>query len=60
MQSRKYLVFRMHKFMLRHHSAIFDNMFEDATSGIDIHNGVPLVHMQGDDAEDLAGILTYL
>ena len=56
----KYLVFRIHKFMLRHHSAIFDNMFEDATSGADVYNGVPLVQMAGDNAEDLALILTYL
>ena len=55
-----YLIFRVHKFMLRHHSTIFDNMFEDATSDADTHDGIPLIHMPGDEAEDLARILTYL
>ena len=55
-----YLLFRVHKCMLRHHSAVFDNMFEDAVCGADTYDGIPLVHMPGDEAEDLARILTYL
>ena len=57
---RHYLLFHVHEFMLRHNSAIFDYMFEDATSGADFYNGVPVVQMAGDNAEDLALILTYL
>ena len=59
----RYVVFRVHKFLLRHHSPVFEHLFEDATAdcdGADAHDGVPVVHMPGDDAADLARILTYL
>ena len=56
----QHMVFRVHKSMLRSSSPIFENMFEDATSAGDIHQGIPLVQMAGDDADDLACVLTCL
>lgn len=59
-QSR-HLVFRVHKFLLRHHSETFANMIADAHAETDtVYDGVPLVEMHGDNAEDLATLLNYL
>ena len=54
-------VFRVHKFLLKHHSPTFANMFldADAASG-ESYDGVPMVELQGDKAEDLALLLNYL
>ncbi len=54
-------VFRVHKFLLKHHSPTFANMFldADAASG-ESYDGVPMVKLQGDKAEDLALLLNYL
>ena len=59
--SPKYWLFRVHKFLLGHHSTTFANLFADAkaTAG-DMHDGVPLLQMIGDRAQDLALLLTYL
>ena len=57
----KYWLFRVHKFMLSHHSVAFANLFADANAASgDIYDGVPLVRMEGDRAQDLALLLTYL
>ena len=54
-------LFRVHKFLLMHHSTTFANMFADATAGPgETYDGVPIVKMEGDDAEDLAKLLNYL
>ncbi|PIL28653.1 hypothetical protein GSI_08695 [Ganoderma sinense ZZ0214-1] len=54
-------LFRVHKFLLMHHSTAFTNMFEDATAGPnESYDGVPIVKMEGDNAEDLAQLLNYL
>ncbi|KAI1787046.1 hypothetical protein LXA43DRAFT_896846 [Ganoderma leucocontextum] len=57
----RYLTFRIHKFLLRHHSETFANMIADAHAETDaVYDGVPLVEMHGDNAEDLATLLNYL
>ncbi|KAI1784925.1 hypothetical protein LXA43DRAFT_1040201 [Ganoderma leucocontextum] len=54
-------LFRVHKFLLMHHSATFANMFADAKPGSgESYDGVPMVELQGDKAEDLALLLNYL
>ncbi len=54
-------LFRVHKFLLTHHSTTFANMFTDANPGSgESHGGVPLVELHGDKAEDLALLLNYL
>ena len=54
-------LFRVHKFLLMHHSTTFSNMFTDATAGPgESYDGVPIIQMEGDDAEDLAKLLNYL
>ena len=57
-----YWLFRaIHKFLLGHHSMIFANMFADGTTMPgETYEGVPLVEMRGDQAEDLATLLSYL
>ncbi|PIL28621.1 hypothetical protein GSI_08663 [Ganoderma sinense ZZ0214-1] len=58
---QRYLVFRIHKFLLRHHSETFANMIADANAETDtVYDGVPLVEMHGDNAEDLAAMLSYM
>ncbi|KAM5546249.1 hypothetical protein V8D89_000375 [Ganoderma adspersum] len=54
-------LFRVHKFLLTHHSVTFANMFADANpaSG-ESYDGVPMVELQGDKAEDVALLLNYL
>ncbi|KAI0685439.1 hypothetical protein C8T65DRAFT_168711 [Cerioporus squamosus] len=54
-------LFRVHKFLLKHHSMAFKDMFsaEDGSCS-DIYDGVPVADMPGDRAEDLALLLTYL
>ncbi|KAM5546251.1 hypothetical protein V8D89_000377 [Ganoderma adspersum] len=49
-------LFRVHKFMLVHHSATFSNMFADANPGGsgESYDRVPLVELRGDKAGDLA------
>ncbi|KAM5546271.1 hypothetical protein V8D89_000397 [Ganoderma adspersum] len=57
----RYLAFRIHKFLLRHHSETFANMIADANAETDaVYDGVPLVEMHGDNAEDLATMLSYM
>ena len=54
-------LFRVHKFLLMHHSATFANMFADADPGSgESYDGVPMVELQGDTAEDLTLLLNYL
>ena len=54
-------LFRVHKFLLMHHSTAFANMFTDAAADPgETYDGVPIVQMEGDDAEDLATLLNYL
>ncbi|TBU47700.1 hypothetical protein BD309DRAFT_951203 [Dichomitus squalens] len=56
-----FYVFRIHKFLLRHHSETFANMLADANSHTDnVYDGVPLVEMHGDKAEDLAQLLNFI
>ncbi|TFK89419.1 hypothetical protein K466DRAFT_597824 [Polyporus arcularius HHB13444] len=54
-------LFRVHKFLLKHHSMAFKDMFhaEDGSSS-DTYDGVPVADLPGDRAEDLALLLTYL
>ena len=57
----KYWLFRVHKFLLSHHSATFANLFADASASAgEMYDGVPLVRMEGDRAQDLALLLTYM
>lgn len=57
----KYILFRVHKFLLKHHSPTFSNFFADANAApTEVYDGVPLVEMHGDNAEDFAMLLTYL
>ena len=57
----RYCVFRIHKAFLRHHSETFANMIADANGETDVvYDGVPLVEMYGDKAEDLATMLSYM
>ena len=54
-------LFRVHKFLLMHHSTAFANMFADANpaSG-ESYDGVPIVELHGDRSEDFALLLNYL
>ena len=55
------LLFRVHKTTLSHNSTAFANMFADASSSAgETYDGVPLVHLEGDKAEDLALLLAFL
>ena len=55
------LLFRVHKITLSHNSPAFANMFADASSSAgETYDGVPLVHLEGDKAEDLALLLAFL
>ncbi|KAI1787048.1 hypothetical protein LXA43DRAFT_740426 [Ganoderma leucocontextum] len=57
----QYTLFRVHKFLLRHHSATFVNFFADANAApTEVYDGVPLAEMHGDKAEDFALLLKYL
>lgn len=57
----KHTLFRVHRFLLKHHSATFANLFADANAApMDVYDGVPLVEMHGDKAEDFALLLSYL
>ncbi|PIL28624.1 hypothetical protein GSI_08666 [Ganoderma sinense ZZ0214-1] len=57
----KYTLFRVHKFLLKHHSAPFANFLADANAApAEIYDGVPLAEMHGDRAEDFALLLNYL
>ena len=54
-------LFRVHKFLLKHHSPTFANMFLDAEAEPgESYDGVPMVELQGDKAEDVALLLNYL
>ena len=54
-------LFRVHKFLLKHHSPTFANMFLDADAETgESYDGVPMVQLQGDKAEDIALLLNYL
>ncbi|KAM5546236.1 hypothetical protein V8D89_000362 [Ganoderma adspersum] len=54
-------LFGVHKFLLIHHSTTFANMFTDAAAGPgETYDGVPIIQMEGDDADDLATLLNYL
>ncbi|KAI0703882.1 hypothetical protein C8T65DRAFT_741227 [Cerioporus squamosus] len=56
-----YLLFRVHKFLLRYHSAPFGHMFADANVGSDeTYDGVPMAEMHGDRAEDLGMLLNCI
>ena len=52
---------RIHKFLLKHNSIAFKDMFsaEDGSCS-DTYDGVPVVDMHGDRAEDLALLVSYL
>ena len=57
----KYTLFRVHKFLLKHHSTTFSNLFADANAvPASVYDGVPRVEMYGDRAEDFAVLLNYL
>lgn len=57
----KYALFRVHKFLLKHHSTTFANFFLDANAApAEVYDGVPLAEMHGDNAEDFALLLSYL
>ena len=57
----KYTVFRIHRFLLKHHSTVFANFFSDANAApAENYDGVPLAEMHGDKAEDFALLLGYL
>ncbi len=57
----KYHLFRVHKFLLKHHSGTFANFFADASAApTEVYDGVPLAEMHGDKAEDFALLLGYL
>ena len=57
----KYQLFRVHKTILGIHSAVFANMFMDASPvQIEVHDGAPFVTMIGDSAEPLAKLLSLV
>ena len=57
----KYSLFRVHKFLLKHHSSVFANFFADANAApTEVFDDVPLAAMFGDKADDLAMLLDYL
>ena len=57
----KCTLFRVHKFLLKHHSTTFSNLFADAdATPTEVYDGVPLAEMYGDKAEDFALLLSYL
>ena len=57
----EFQVFRVHKFLLKHHSPTFANMFLDADAEPgESYDRVPMVALQGDKAEDVALLLNYL
>ena len=57
----KYTLFRVHKFLLKHHSTAFANLFDDAKAApTEVYDGVPLAHMHGDEAGDFVLLLSYL
>ena len=59
--SPKTILFRVHKAILSLHSSAFENVFLDAiASAGDTYDGVPVVPMIGDRAEDLAQVLMCL
>ena len=54
-------LFRVHKFLLKHHSGTFANFFADANAApTEVYDGAPLAEMHGDKAEDFALLLSYL
>ncbi|KAI1782984.1 hypothetical protein LXA43DRAFT_848584, partial [Ganoderma leucocontextum] len=60
-EPRNYTLFRVHRFLLKHHSATFANLFADANAApTEVYDGVPLAEMHGDKAEDFALLLSYL
>ena len=57
----KCTLFRVHKFLLKHHSTTFSNLFADAdATPTEVYDDVPLAEMYGDKAEDFALLLSYL
>ena len=57
----KHVLFRVHKFLLKHHSAPLGHLFEDASVTSDeTYDGVPMATMHGDRAEDLGMLLNYI
>ena len=57
----KCTLFRVHKFLLKHHSAPLGHLFEDASVTSDeTYDGVPMATMHGDRAEDLGMLLNYI
>ncbi len=59
----RYQLFRVHKFLLGLRSTVFSNLFADAdaaASNSESYDGVPLVELHGDNAEDFALLLSYL
>ncbi|RDX52335.1 hypothetical protein OH76DRAFT_1345701 [Lentinus brumalis] len=59
--AQHYQLFRVHKFLLKYHSAPFGHMFADARVGSDeAYDGVPMAEMHGDRAEDLGLLLNYI
>ena len=55
----RYQLYRVHKPVLRHNSTVYANLFADAAPE-ELYDGVPLVMMMGDAAEDLASLLTFI
>ncbi|KAI1784933.1 hypothetical protein LXA43DRAFT_860435, partial [Ganoderma leucocontextum] len=59
----RYQLFRVHKFLLGFRSQVFANLFTDAdadASNEPSYDGLPLVELQGDNADDFALLLNYL
>ena len=59
----RYQVVRVHKLLLGLRSAVFSNLFADANAAASkelSHDGMPLVELHGDNAEDVALLLNYL
>ena len=57
----KYWLFRIDKFTLSRHSTAFNDLFTVASAAAgDTYDGVPLVPMPGDRAQDLALLLLYV